>query len=46
MSRQHSASRTRQFASSSPHPQHRCILHVQVRILAWSALVVLYGEPG
>ena len=46
MSRQHSASVTRQFFVLTPHPQHRCILHIQVRILTWSALVVLYGEPG
>jgi hypothetical protein len=46
MSRQHSAFRTPLFLVLTPHPQHRCILHVQVRILAWSALVVLYGEPG
>jgi hypothetical protein len=46
MYRQHTPSVARQFPSLPPHPQHRCILHVQVRILAWSALVVLYGEPG
>ena len=46
MSRQHPAPVARKFPAVSPHPQHRCILHVQVRILAWSALVVLYGEPG
>ncbi len=46
MSRQHSPFVTRKFPVVSPHPQHRCILHVQVRILAWAAVVVLYGEPG
>ena len=46
MSRQCSAIVTPLFLVLTPHPQYRCILHVQVHILAWSALVVLYGEPG
>jgi hypothetical protein len=28
------------------HPNNRIIPAYQIRIIAWSALVVLYGEPG
>jgi hypothetical protein len=28
------------------HPNNRIIPAHQIRIIAWSALVVLYGEPG
>jgi hypothetical protein len=29
-----------------PHPNYRIFPPYQIRIIAWSALVVLYGEPG
>ena len=28
------------------HPDNRTIPPYQIRIIVWSALVVIYGEPG
>jgi hypothetical protein len=29
-----------------PHPNYRISPPYQIRIIAWSALVILYGEPS